>query len=84
MDVGFANPQMLEATTAAAYKEADGTWSTILSDLPTIELNAFLKRCDFTKEETSDLKKVRRQRKNQVYTKRSRDRRSAAKSAKSG
>ena len=83
LDVSFANPQMLEAKTAAAYKEADGTWSTILSDLPTIELNAFLKRCDFTKEETLDLKKVRRQRKNQVYTKRSRDRRSAAKSAKS-
>lgn len=83
LDVTLANP-LLQARSPVAYKEIDGTWTTILTDLPTIELNAFLKRSDFSKEELADLKKVRRQRKNQIYTKRSRDRRSALKSAKSG
>lgn len=57
------------------HKNVAGLWNTVLTDLPTIELNAFLKQSHFGKSEIVDLKKVRRQRKNAVYTKRSRARR---------
>lgn len=56
---------------AEAYKQND-TWCNFLTDLPTVELNAFLRNSEFSKDDITDLKKVRRQRKNKVYTKRSR------------
>lgn len=62
---------------AAAYKDEDGQWAFSLTELPTVELNAFLKRSTFTAVEITDLKRVRRQRKNKVYTKRSRVRKAA-------
>lgn len=62
---------------AAAYKDEDGQWAFSLTELPTVELNAFLKRSTFAAVEITDLKRVRRQRKNKVYTKRSRVRKAA-------
>merc|ERR1719198_3565 len=48
---------------AAAYKDEDGQWAFSLTELPAVEI--------------TDLKRVRRQRKNKVYTKRSRVRKAA-------
>lgn len=59
-------------TDAASYRDEHGSWACAVTELPTVDLNIFLKRTRFTKDEVADLKKVRRARKNQVYTKRSR------------
>jgi hypothetical protein len=58
------------------YKDGEGCWITRLSDMPIVELNAFIKQVQMSKKDAADLKKVRRARKNTVYTKRSRERRS--------
>jgi hypothetical protein len=64
------------------YKDNDGCWITRLSDMPIVELNAFIKQVQMGKKDAADLKKVRRQRKNILYTKRSRERRLLSKSPK--
>eukprot|EP00039_Didymoeca_costata_P030992 m.32563 g.32563 ORF g.32563 m.32563 type:complete len:440 (+) comp8428_c0_seq1:91-1410(+) len=59
---------------ASAYRDQNG-WKQHITDLSTIHLNFFLKQSTFTKNEIADLKRIRRKRKNQQYTKRSRARR---------
>ena len=55
---------------ASSYKTADGEWTLFLTELPTVDLNAFLKESFFSEEEIASLKKERRKRKCTVYTKR--------------
>jgi hypothetical protein len=57
------------------FKDIEGEWITRLSDMPIVTLNAFIKKVNMSKADAADLKKVRRQRKNKVYTKNSRERR---------
>ena len=57
------------------FKDIEGEWITRLSDMPTVTINAFIKKVNMSKADAADLKKVRRQRKNKVYTKNSRERR---------
>merc|ERR1711937_555308 len=66
-----------QSKDARDYKDGDGVWTTVLTALGTIDLNCFIKYSRFSKEEIADLKRVRRSRKNAVYTKRSRARRAA-------
>lgn len=59
----------------AKYKEK-GEWTSFLTELPTVELNAFLKRSKFTAKDIASLKKERRKRKCNIYTRRFREKRS--------
>ena len=59
------------------YKEGDGQWTTFLTSLPTVALNAFLKISTFTKADIASLKKERRKRKCNVYTRRFRNKKAA-------
>jgi hypothetical protein len=67
--------------SSASYREADGQWTTAVTDLSTTELKTFLRTAAltqmFTVAEVVDLKRVRRQRKNKGYTQAAHDRKIA-------
>jgi len=68
---------------ASAYR-MDGEWTTFLTDLPTVDLNAFLKGSHFSNEQVASLKKERRKRKCTVYTKRFRQKKRGSQDASPG
>lgn len=64
------------------HKDEDGQWTTFLTDLPTVALNAFLKLSAFTEADIASLKKERRKRKCNVYTRRFRNKKATKATSK--
>ena len=63
---------LAKSLVACDYKDGDGNWINEIADLAWPELAKFLKASQFTEEESDDVKKYRRRKKNRGYAQKSR------------